>query len=179
MIRRHTLLAVALSVVFAPASALAVDAVLGEMVVTATGQETTDLELPLTVSTSSTDDALVVNPTWIGELLNREAGVMASQLRGPVDVISAAGALRQCSALPARWVPLHRRSVSITPRLYIRAHSPRRAGSKSQGPGTAIYGTDAFSGVINVKSRAAHGSHRIRNPRAGWPIWAGRSCCRA
>lgn len=128
---------------------------MAEVVVTASGVEEAYQTLPVTISTVSTEDAQRIRPLWIGELLNEQAGVAAFQLRGAVDTFS----IRQ----PVRYdnvnlylqdnVPLQS-PIGFNHAAFSYSSALTSPGGIEvlKGPGTALHGSDAFSGVINIKS---------------------------
>lgn len=127
------------------------------VVVTATGEDEEYQKLPVTISTVTPEQAEWAKPTWIGELVNQEPGVLDSRLRGPTDVFS----IRQ----PIRFdnvylylqdnVPLQS-PVTFNHGAFAFSSALTSPGGIEilKGPGTALYGTDAFAGIINVKSLA-------------------------
>ncbi len=129
---------------------------LSDVVVTAAGIEQDSQDLAVSISSVTPAQAEWAKPSWIGELLNQEAGVAAFQLRGPVDKF----AIRQPSRFDNVYlylqdsVPLQS-AISFNHAAFSYSSALTSPGGIEilKGPGTALHGTGAFAGVINVKSR--------------------------
>ncbi len=113
--------------------------------------------IPMTVELVSPATSSEVQPLWLGEILNRLPGVFFAQFRGPVD----APAIRLPVSADNTVLYLEdnlplQSPISFTSEAFVFSGALTSFGGIEvlKGPGTALHGSDAFAGVVNVKSLA-------------------------
>jgi len=155
--RRETALAVALVVAsFAASDAVAATGLLEEVVVTATRRPEPALDVPLSIGRIGQETIELVDSTHHAELLNRVAGVMIQRgsgqesltaIRSPV--LTGAGS---CGAFLflENGVPIRPVGFCNVNVLYEVNTEQARAIEVLRGPGSALYGSSAMHGTVNV-----------------------------
>lgn len=153
---RHTSLATSVLLLLALAAPVAAADGLEEILVTATRRPEPALQVPLSIGQVGPDAITLVGSTHHAQLLNRVAGVMIQQgsgqesltaIRSPV--LTGAGS---CGAflflengVPVR--PVGFCNVNV---LYEVNTEQARAIEVLRGPGSALYGSNAMHGTVNV-----------------------------
>ena len=133
---------------------------LEEIVVTATRRPTPALEVPLSLDAVGADELLLVGSTHHAETLNRIAGVMIQRgsgqesltaIRSPV--LTGAGS---CGAFLflEDGVPIRPVGFCNVNELMEVNTEQARSIEVLRGPGTALYGSNAVHGVVNVRQSA-------------------------
>jgi iron complex outermembrane receptor protein len=129
---------------------------LEEILVTATRRPLPSLEVPLSIGQVDADAIALVDPTHHAELLNRVAGVMIQRgsgqesltaIRSPV--LTGAGS---CGAFLflENSVPIRPVGFCNVNELYEVNTEQARAIEVLRGPGSALYGSSAMHGTVNV-----------------------------
>jgi Outer membrane receptor proteins, mostly Fe transport len=134
----------------------AADINLGEISVTGTREETPKAEIPATVD--SVDDAAVefVHPAHPTEIMGRIAGVHVNVTNGE----GHATAIRHPITTGAVYLFLEdgiptRSTGFFNHNALYETNLPQAAGIEvTKGPGTALYGSDAIGGIVNVITKA-------------------------
>ena len=154
--RRGTALAVALVVAIAAPDAVAAAGSLEEIVVTATRRPEPVLDVPLSIGRVGPETIQLVDATHHAEVLNRVAGVMIQRgsgqesltaIRSPV--LTGAGS---CGAFLflENGVPIRPVGFCNVNVLYEVNTEQARAIEVLRGPGSALYGSSAMHGTVNV-----------------------------
>jgi len=154
--RRGTALAVALVVAIAAPGAVAAAGSLEEIVVTATRRPEPVLDVPLSIGRVGPETIQLVDATHHAEVLNRVAGVMIQRgsgqesltaIRSPV--LTGAGS---CGAFLflENGVPIRPVGFCNVNVLYEVNTEQARAIEVLRGPGSALYGSSAMHGTVNV-----------------------------
>ncbi|MDT8453345.1 MAG: TonB-dependent receptor [Gammaproteobacteria bacterium] len=125
---------------------------LGEITVTGTREEALKAETPATVGTVSSEEIAEVRPAHPSEIMSRIAGVHIAVTAGEGHTT----AIRQ----PLSTAPLYlyledgiptRSTGFFNHNALYEVNMPQASGIEvNKGPGTALYGSDAIGGVINV-----------------------------
>src|SRR5574343_1894470 len=148
-------LTLAILAAFATSTSHAVDATLGEVTVTATREGQLVYETPATVDVIKEKTLREVKPTHPSEIMGQVPGVW-------VNVTGGEGhqtAIRQ----PLNTSPVYlyledgiptRSTGFFNHNALYEVNLPMAGGIEvSKGPGSALYGSDAIGGVINVLTR--------------------------
>ena len=134
-----------------------------EIIVTAQGRPQTLTQVPVSISRLDGDDISALEAIRIGEVLGAAPGVFFSGLNGPREIAQ----IRQPLAFDNRTlfledgVPLQSSIFFDQSALgYSLALNNPQAIEVLRGPGTALYGSDAFNGVINILTTQPPASSR-------------------
>ncbi len=158
-----------------PAPAIAAES-LEEIVVTATRRPELALQVPLSIGQVGTEAIRLVDPTHHAEVLNRVAGVMIQRgsgqesltaIRSPV--LTGAGS---CGAFLflENGVPIRPVGFCNVNALYEVNVEQARAVEVLRGPGSALYGSSAMHGTVNVLQPSP-----AERPRAAFAVDGGPS----
>lgn len=153
---KYKQLAVLVAAIGAAATAVAdAPAVLGEVSVTATREARPLGETPGTVSTVKEDSIATARPVHPKDVLNQIPGVWISNLSGE----GHSTAIRQPLTTGAVYLYLEdgiptRSTGFFNHNALYEINVPQSGGLEvSKGPGSALYGSDAIGGTINVLTR--------------------------
>lgn len=143
--------------------------------VSTTGQQRDIATTPAAVHVISQSD--MPHSWWIGEALNRIPGIYQAQLRGVVD----APAIRMPLSFKNHYLYLQD-GVPVQSTVMFNSKAFAYSGATLdpagleiiKGPGSALYGSDAMSAVINVLSQPLQ-SEPILSARVGAGMYGGRS----
>ncbi len=149
---------------------------LEEIVVTATRRPEPALHVPLSIGQVGPETIQLVDPTHHAELLNRIAGVMIQRgsgqesltaIRSPV--LTGAGS---CGAFLflENGVPIRPVGFCNVNALYEVNTEQARAIEVLRGPGSALYGSSAMHGTVNVLQPSA-----AERPRGAFSVDGGPS----
>lgn len=146
-----TLLSLAIASLFSSATAFANNAVLSTTTVTATGSETSDMDIPLSTITISKDELQKANGANIGDNLRGEPGVAVTNdgawgqnitLRGlkKESIVVMVDGQRINSAQPVGAISSFA-DVGLLESVEI-----------VKGPSSVLYGSGAMGGVVNMRT---------------------------
>ncbi len=149
---------------------------LEEIIVTATRRPEPALQVPLSIGQVGPETIRLVDPTHHAELLNRIAGVMIQRgsgqesltaIRSPV--LTGAGS---CGAFLflENGVPIRPVGFCNVNELYEVNTEQARAIEVLRGPGSALYGSSAMHGTVNVLQPSA-----AERPRGAFGVDGGPS----
>jgi iron complex outermembrane receptor protein len=173
--------AIALAAAFlVPPIALAESASLEEIVVTATRRPEPAVRTPLSIGRLSAADIALVGSTHHSEILNRVPGAMIQRgsgqesltaIRSPV--LTGAGS---CGAFLflENGVPIRPVGVCNVNELFEVNTEQAQAIEVLRGPTTALYGSNAMHGAVNVIQAAPADRPRLRSSVEGGPDDYGR-----
>jgi iron complex outermembrane receptor protein len=140
-----------------PAGALKTEEVFEETVVTASKAAQSPLDAPSSTSIITEQDIRLSGITKIPELLRRLAGVDLMEVTGAETEVSLRGFNQRLSnkvlvLVDGRSVYLDLLGATFWAMLSIGVEDIERI-EVVRGPGSALYGADAFNGVINIITR--------------------------
>ena len=145
--------------------------------VSTSGQARDTLSVPAAVHVVSAQHMQANNAWWIGETLNQMPGVYQAQLRGVIDVPS----IRMPLSFKNHYLYLLD-GVPVQSTVMFNSKAFAYSGATAnpygleilKGPGSALYGSDAMSAVINVLSQPPS-DVTSASVRAGGGMYGGRS----
>lgn len=149
-----------------------------QVVITSTAGEARDpLTTPVAVHVVDQAQAAGNTGPWIGESLNQLPGVYQARLRGVVEVptIRMPQSFKNHYLFLQDGVPLQSTVMyNAKALLYSSATTSPGGIEVLKGPGSALYGSDAFSGVVDVHSRPLSAMPDLE-ARIGGGMFGGRS----
>jgi iron complex outermembrane receptor protein len=142
----------------AEAGSLKTESVFEETVVTASRTAQSPLDAPDSTSIITEQDIRLSGITKIPELLRRLAGVEIMEVTGAQTEVSLRGFNQRLSnkvlvLVDGRSVYIDLLGATLWPALSIDVEDVERI-EVVRGPGSALYGADAFNGVINIITKA-------------------------
>ena len=142
----------------APGGALKTEQVFEETVVTASRAAQSPLDAPNSTSIITEQDVRLSGITKIPELLRRLAGVDIMEVTGAQTEVSLRGFNQRLSnkvliLVDGRSVYIDLLGATLWAALTINIEDIERI-EVVRGPGSALYGADAFNGVINIITKA-------------------------
>jgi iron complex outermembrane receptor protein len=142
----------------AAAGGLKTEQVFEETVVTASRAAQSPLDAPNSTSIITAQDIRLSGITKIPELLRRLAGVDIMEVTGAQTEVSLRGFNQRLSnkvlvLVDGRSVYIDLLGATLWPALTVNIEDIERI-EVVRGPGSALYGADAFNGVINIITRA-------------------------
>ncbi len=157
---------------FCPVVAAEVD--MGDITVTGTREESPKAETPATVDIISTKEIEVTRPSHPSEIMDQVSGVHVNvtggeghktSIRHPITTSPVYLFLED--GIPTRSTGFFNHNA-----LY-EVNIPQAAGIEvTKGPGTALYGSDAIGGIVNVTTRPAPEEFEVTaNAEAGSHGW--------
>lgn len=142
---------------FCTAPAIATEVDMGDITVTGTREEAPKAETAATVDTISTKEIEVTRPSHPSEIMDQVPGVHVSVTGGEGHQTS----IRQPITTNAVYLYLEdgiptRSTGFFNHNALYEVNIPQAAGIEvTKGPGTALYGSDAIGGIVNVTTRPA------------------------
>ncbi|MGH7435683.1 MAG: TonB-dependent receptor plug domain-containing protein, partial [Polyangiaceae bacterium] len=138
--------------------ALKTEQVFEETVVTASRAAQSPLDAPNSTSIITAQDIRLSGITKIPELLRRLAGVDIMEVTGAQTEVSLRGFNQRLSnkvlvLVDGRSVYIDLLGATLWPALTVSIEDIERI-EVVRGPGSALYGADAFNGVINIITKA-------------------------
>ena len=127
-----------------------------EIIVTTTREETLRAETPISISVVNGDEIDLVRPGHPSEILGRVPGVTVQQTNGEGSIVG----IRQPIGTSPVYLYLEdgvpvRASGFFNHNAMYEVNLPQSGGIEViRGPGTALQGSDAIGGVINILTRA-------------------------
>jgi len=143
----------------AEAGSLKTEQVFEETVVTASRTAQSPLDAPNSTSIITEQDIRLSGITKLPELLRRLAGVDIMEVTGAQAEVSLRGFNQRLSnkvlvLIDGRSVYIDLLGATLWPAISISVEDVDRI-EVVRGPGSALYGADAFNGVINIITKAA------------------------
>lgn len=127
-----------------------------EIIVTTSREETLRAETPISISVVSEDEIDLVRPGHPSEILGRVPGVSVQQTNGEGSIVG----IRQPIGTSPVYLYLEdgvpvRASGFFNHNALYEVNLPQAGGVEViRGPGTALQGSDAIGGVVNILTRA-------------------------
>ena len=135
-----------------------------EIIVTTTREEALRAETPISISVVNSDEIALVRPGHPSEILGRVPGVSVQQTNGEGSIVG----IRQPIGTAPVYLYLEdgvpvRASGFFNHNAMYEVNLPQAGGIEViRGPGTALQGSDAIGGVVNILTRAPSEGPEVR-----------------